>query len=366
MPPNYVAEWPNAIPPLGSADQRVYLYLIAAQAAIVLAIESAILAFSQSRIDLMSMQPLRTIICHFIFFSIIHIFQVALTLESIWKHDSVQMWWSVIMQIFLIPISSIQIFETRDAVRTALCSPHTSCTEFVAWWRVLRPLQITQTVVHSLVLPAQMISAIVLNQYLGWDWAYAADHILRGPIKIYRCFVLFSKFNFMLVTAIAAQLLVLAYHNGNVLQALSISALAIAFALFVCGIIAATLELRWLMYPTLALPMILQGYLIWRFGDFFRGETAHFYYNVRVSMSIQMIVAVWLLSETLYFAFHTTRSYGDAGLKDAKLGKPNHFLRRSWRVGQGRLDILKRPPGTEGSQYYYADGEEMKERASIV
>jgi hypothetical protein len=103
-----------------------------------------------------------------------------------------------------------------------------------------------------------------------------------------------------------------------------------------------------------------------------------------------VIIAVWLLSETLYFAFHTTRSYGDAGLKDAKLGseslhlllpvfyvinqrdllvrksEPNQFLRRSWRVGQGRLDIVKRPPGTEGSQYYYADGEEMKERASIV
>jgi len=38
---------------------------------------------------------------------------------------------------------------------------------------------------------------------------------------------------------------VLAYHNGTVLQGLSISALAVAFALFICGIIAATLELRW-------------------------------------------------------------------------------------------------------------------------
>lgn len=77
------------------------------------------------------------------------------------------------------------------------------------------------------------------------------------------------------------------------------------------------------------------------------------------------------------------RSYGEEGLKDAKLGSesslycgfqnvtllasgPNQSLRRSWRVGQGRMDVLKRPPGTEGSQFYYADGEEMKERASIV
>ena len=103
-----------------------------------------------------------------------------------------------------------------------------------------------------------------------------------------------------------------------------------------------------------------------------------------------MVIAVWLLCETAYFGFYTIRSYGDGGLKEAKLGseyftlllpifceinqwdllarksEPNQNLRRSWRVGQGRLDVLKRPPGTEGSQYYYADGEEMKERASIV
>jgi len=97
------------------------------------------------------------------------------------------------MQIFLIPISSIQIFEVRlwsnfglskgyspipSALTDQRCgenrpllTPYSerilrcltivilivlfetllfqSCTEFDAWWRVLRPLQITQTVVHS-------------------------------------------------------------------------------------------------------------------------------------------------------------------------------------------------------------------------
>lgn len=98
----------------------------------------------------------------------------------------------------------------------------------------------------------------------------------------------------------------LGYQNGAVLQAVSISGLAVAFALFVCGITAATLELRWfvgvsltlqetatlnklrrLMYTTLALPVLLQGYLVWRFGDFFIPSREHLYFNVRVSMSIQ-------------------------------------------------------------------------------
>ena len=120
------------------------------------------------------------------------------------------------------------------------------------------------------------------------------------------------------------------------------------------------------MYPTLVLPTALQAYLIWRFGDFFIAKSKGLYYNVRVSMSIQstslnhpsfscscryetssslraVIIAIFLLFETGYFAFCTIRSYGEPGLKDAKLGSEFfpvllNILQFTW-VLQGPTDL---------------------------
>lgn len=46
--------------------------------------------------------------------------------------------------------------------------------------------------------------------------------------------------------------------------------------------------------------------------------------------------------------------------------EPDSLAKRSWRVGQSRSNVLKHPPGTDHNPHYYAEGEEMKERASIV
>ncbi|KAF8323317.1 hypothetical protein DL93DRAFT_2162487 [Clavulina sp. PMI_390] len=348
--------------------ERFYLYLVVLQAIIIMALESGTLGYAQTHANLMDKQPLRVIICHFIYLALFHIAQVGFSLEAIYCNHGVQIYWTFIMQVLLLPISCVQTFEVRNAIRAALCQPGSSeCHIAQQWWGVIRPMQLTIVIIHSLVIPVQLVSAGLTGNEIGYEWTTSPKAALQREFTNYRWFEIFSKFANLAIMALSTQFFVLGYHNGTVTQALSIAGIVLPPLIHFGGYLATTYEWEWLLYAVLAIIPIQHIYLFFRFSEFFYPKTKHIYYNARVALSLQIFFAAALEMQLFYLGLVVRRGLGHTGLKETKLRIPDRTMsKRAWRVGEHATRGLKKPAGTDYHQVYYAEAEEMKEREPIV